>query len=138
MIRTCKGKNEHGRNCGQAPLVDSDFCFWHDPSCEKEAAEARRMGGANHRKEKALQGIYGVDGLETVADIRRILDVAITGVLPLSDSVNRSRVLIQAAGTASRLLETAELENRVRNLEGLLEQRPVQKEKERKRGWWHR
>jgi hypothetical protein len=136
LNRNCRANNERGGPCGQPPLVDSDFCFWHDPASEKEAADARRLGGANHRKEKALQGIYGVGGLETVADIRRILDLAITGVLPLSDSINRARVLIQAASAAARLLETGELEKRVQDIESVVGQRP--KPESKKHSWWQR
>jgi hypothetical protein len=106
------------------------------PGDSVRGGQRTQARGANHNKEKALQGIYGVDGLETVADIRRILDLAITGVLPLSDSINRSRVLIQAAGAAARLLETGELEKRVQDIESVVGQRP--KPEPKKHSWWQR
>ena len=46
MTKTCKALNERREPCRQAPLQDGEFCFWHDPEHEKEATEARRLGGA--------------------------------------------------------------------------------------------
>jgi hypothetical protein len=137
LIRTCKAKNERGEPCRQAPLVDGDFCFWHDPAYEKEATDARRVGGANHKKEQMLQGIYAVDGLESSEEIRRVLDLALVGELALDNSHNRSRVLVQIASAAARLLEVTELQRRVEALESMLVPRLAQ-QNQKKRNWWSR
>ena len=136
MNRGCKALNERGEPCGQQPHTDTGLCFWHDPATEREAAEARRLGGANHNKEKALQGIYGVEGLATPAEIRRVLELALTGELALENSHNKARVLVQVVNAATRLLETTELAQRLEALEGVLT--PRQEQDKSKKKWWRR
>ena len=118
--RTCKGVNETGERCRQAPLSDGDFCFWHDPEHAKEAGEARRLGGLRRRKEKVLEGSYAIEGLENIAQVRRLVEIAVLHTLALENSIARSRALIAAAGTAAKLLEAGELEDRVTRLEAAL------------------
>jgi hypothetical protein len=115
--RTCAFIKQGGERCRQSPLQDEDFCFWHSPEHEKEAAEARRLGGMRRRREKTVEGVYDLEGLETVAGIRRVLDIAVSDALGLENSLNRSRVLISAAAAAARLLEVGELEERLASLE---------------------
>ena len=136
MNRGCKALNERGEPCGQQPHADTGLCFWHDPATEREAAEARRLGGANHNKEKALQGIYGVEGLATPDEIRRVLELALTGELALENSHNKARVLVQVVNAATRLLETTELAQRLDALEGVLT--PRQEQDKSKKKWWRR
>jgi len=38
----CKGLHDKGEPCGQAPLVDADFCFWHRPDYERQAPPAEK------------------------------------------------------------------------------------------------
>jgi hypothetical protein len=115
--RTCAFIKQGGERCRQSPLHDEDFCFWHSPEHEKEAAEARRLGGLRRRREKTVEGAYAIDGIETITAIRRVLEIAILDALGLENSLNRSRVLISAAVAAARLLEVGELEERLASLE---------------------
>ena len=104
-------------------MTDSDFCFWHDPVTQKDADQARALGRSNRKKEHALAGIYEVEGLESVEQIRRVLEVALMGELGMENSHNRARVLIAVASAAARLLEVGELEKRVAGIEAALEPR---------------
>ena len=133
MKRNCSALNEDGGPCGQAPLVGGDLCFWHDPRYEKEAAEARRAGGANHRREQMLQGIYGVEGLETVSQIRRLYDLAVTATLSVEKAADRARLLLAAGKAALDLLQVGEMEGRVQEIEKVLGQRPKPSEDKRRR-----
>ncbi len=121
--RTCTGVNESGERCRQAPLSDGDLCFWHDPKHAEEAAEARRLGGLRRRKEKVVSGSYDIEGLENVGQIRRLVEIAVLDTLALENSIARSRALIAAAGTAAKLLEVGELEERLLALEAAVEPR---------------
>ena len=60
-------------------------------------------------------------GLATIGDIRRIIEIATLDALGLENSVARSRLLIQAALAAARLLEDGELEARLARLEAVLD-----------------
>jgi hypothetical protein len=119
-------------------MQDDGFCFWHSPNHAQEAAEARRLGGLNRKREITLSGVYEVEGLETAAQIRRVLEIALSAELSLENSHNRSRVLIAVATAAARLLETGELEARIDALEGALTPRLAKPEPQSKKSWWGR
>jgi hypothetical protein len=100
-----------------------DFCFWHHPEHTEEAAEARRLGGLRRRKERITQGAYDFEGLESVTQIRRLLEVSVVDTLSLESSIARSRTLAYLAQMALKALEVGELEERVRALEQVTRQR---------------
>lgn len=97
-----------------------DFCLFHSPEHAEDAKEARRLGGLRRRREKTVSGAYDFEGLDSVAAIRCILDIAVLHTLGLDNSLARSRTLIAAAQAATRLLETGELEARIAALEAAL------------------
>ncbi|HXF51200.1 MAG TPA: hypothetical protein VNM43_05930 [Dehalococcoidia bacterium] len=119
-VRSCRGLKDDGQSCGAAPLRGGEYCFWHDPGHAEEAAEARRLGGLRRRRETVVAGTYALEGLGTVGDIRRLLEIAVVDVLALENSVARARTLVYLAQTAVRLLEVGELEERVAALEAAL------------------
>jgi len=116
---TCAGQTPDGRRCRSWPIRGEAYCLWHSPDREEEAAEARRLGGIRRRREKAVSGAYDLTGLDSVAAIRRVLEIATLDSLGLENSLGRSRTLIAAAVAAAKLLETGELEARVAALEAV-------------------
>jgi hypothetical protein len=125
--RTCKSLNDDGGPCRAAPLHDNDFCFVHAPEYADEMAEARRLGGIRRRREKTISSAYDLEGLGTVDQIRRLLEIAALDALGLENSVNRSRTLISAALAAAKLLEIADFADRVSALEAAVGPRLVRK-----------
>ena len=107
-----------------APLHDRPFCFAHDPERATEAAEARRLGGLRRRKEGTIAVAYDLPGLDSVAGIRRLLDVVVTDGIGLDNGIPRLRVLISTAVAASNLLKVGDLEERVAALEDAVAQHP--------------
>ncbi len=89
----------------------------HSPEYAEEIAEARRLGGLRRRREVAVAGAYEFNGLETVADLRRLLQIAALDALGLENSIARARTLGYLVGVAGKLLETGELEERLAALE---------------------
>ena len=120
VTRTCNARNEAGDPCRAAPLVDNEFCFAHSPEQVTEMQEARRLGGLRRRRERTVAGAYEVDALETVAGIRRILEIATLDALGLEQSTARIRLLIAAAQALRGLLETGELEEMVEQFRRVL------------------
>ncbi len=106
-------------------MHESQFCFWHSPDHAEEAKEARRLGGLRRRREKTIEGAYDIEGLETVPQIRRLLQIATTDALGLETSVARVRVLIALVVAAAKLLEVGELEDRLAAVEAALKPRLV-------------
>jgi len=100
-----------------APLHDRPYCFSHDPDRAAEAAEARRLGGLRRKKEGTIAVAYDLPGLDSVAGIRRLLEIVVTDGVGLENGVARLRVLIATAGAATNLLKVGELEDRVAHLE---------------------
>ena len=118
--RGCQARKETGEPCQQAPLHDSEFCFWHSPDHAEEAAEARRLGGLRRRREKTVSGAYDFEGLGDVGQVRRLLEIAALDTLSLENSVARSRTLAYLAQVALKALEVGEFEARLEALEATM------------------
>ena len=115
--KSCAYAKADGQPCRMAPLRDRPYCFSHDPERAADAAEARRLGGAWRRKEGTIAVAYDLPGLDSVAGIRRVLEIATFDLFGLENSIARARTLISAATAAMKLLETGELEARLAVLE---------------------
>ena len=118
--RGCIGFKEDGQPCHAPKLQEGDYCFWHSPEHAEEVAEARRLGGLRRRREVAVSGAFDFVGLETVGDIRRLLEVAVLDTLGLENSIARNRTLAYLATSAIKLLEVGELEQRLASLEAAI------------------
>jgi hypothetical protein len=122
MRRVCSG-SKAGGPCRAAPLIDADFCLWHDPEHADEVAEARRLGGMRRRRDRAVAGAFGINGLKTLEDLQRVLEVGVFDLLGLENSVGRSRALGGLVQVGAKLLETGEFEERLAQLESVMEPR---------------
>jgi len=121
--RRCAGTKPDGQPCQMAPLHDRPYCFAHDPERAAEAAEARRMGGLRRRKEGTIAVAFDLPGLDTVAGIRRLLDIVVTDSGGMENGIARLRVILATARAATALLKVGELEDRLAVLEAALKQR---------------
>jgi len=119
-LASCRFQKDNGERCRATPMHGEDFCFWHHPEHTEEAAEARRLGGLRRRKEKITEGAYDFEGLESVTQIRRLLEVAVVDTLGLESSIARSRTLAYLAQMALKALEVGELEERLATLEHVM------------------
>jgi hypothetical protein len=88
----------------------------HSPD-QQAASAARRLGGLRRRRETAVSGAFVFNGQGTVADIRRLVEIAAVDALELENSNQRSRTLAVLAHAALKLLEVGELQTRVEALE---------------------
>jgi hypothetical protein len=118
--RRCAYAKADGQPCQMAPLRDRPYCFSHDPERAEEAAEARRLGGLRRRKEGTIAVAYDLPGLESVAGIRRLLDIVVTDGVGLENGIARLRVLISTASAATNLLKVGEFEERLTALESVV------------------
>ncbi len=125
MGRRCRAIAEGGQPCNAPPLREHPYCFWHCPDHQTEAQEARRLGGLRRQREATVAGAYDVDGLASVSDIRRLLEIAVTDTLELPNSVARNRTLAYLAQTSLRALEVGEMAQRVAAIESAVAPRPV-------------
>jgi hypothetical protein len=118
--RRCAYAKADGQPCQMAPLHERPYCFSHDPERAEEAAEARRLGGLRRRKEGTIAVAYDLPGLDSVAGIRRLLDIVVTDGVGLENGIARLRVLISTAAAATSLLKVGEFEERLTALEAVV------------------
>ena len=123
-MRRCSGKNAQGGACQATPRGESNLCLWHDPDLAEAAREARRLGGQRRKREVTVQAAYDLEGLGSIPEIRRIVEIVVTDLLGAENTVARARTLLSAAQVAAKLLETGELEDRIEAIESVMEQRP--------------
>jgi hypothetical protein len=114
---------DDGKQCRAGPIAGSDFCFFHSPEHQEEAAEARRLGGVRRRRERVVSSAFDFEGLDTIPKVTRLVEVAVLDTLGLENSVARNRTLAYLAQTAARLLESGQFEERLRNLEEAMQAR---------------
>jgi len=111
-----------------APLKEGEFCWAHSPEHAQEAQEARRLGGLRRKREATLSGAYDLEGLGTVNDIRRVVEIATLDTLGMDNSVSRNRTLLYAALTALKALEVGEVAERLEALEQAVRGRRIDQE----------
>jgi hypothetical protein len=104
-----------------APQIDAPYCWAHDPANAEAAAEARKMGGMRRRREGTLASAFELEGLTSVPQLRRVLEIAAFDALGLENSIARVRALIAIVLAGAKLLETGELEERVAALEAAVQ-----------------
>ena len=117
MRRQCAFRTNTGEPCRLAPLKDSEFCWAHSPEHIKEVQEARRLGGLRRKRESTISRAFQFDTLNSVEDIRRILEVAVFDTLAMENSIARSRTLAYLTQVALHTLELGNLEERIAALE---------------------
>jgi uncharacterized small protein (DUF1192 family) len=121
--RRCAATKADGQPCAMAPLHERPYCFAHDPERAAEAADARRMGGLRRRKEGTIAVAFDLPGLDSVAGIRRLLDIVVTDSVGMENGIARLRVILAAASAATALLKVGELEDRLAVLEAVVANR---------------
>lgn len=124
MKPTCTARTPGEAPCGAAPLRGSTLCFFHHPDYAAEATEARRLGGLRRRREGTIIGAFDLEPLDTVAGVRRILEVAVNDTTSLENGIARNRTLLAAGRVLAELLRDTELEVRIEALERALVRRP--------------
>src|SRR5690606_6714067 len=118
--RKCKQRNDRGDPCGAFPMRGSDYCVFHDPEHAEVVQEARRAGGQRRKREATIATAYDFQGLTSVEEIRRLVEVAAYDALSLENNINRIRALGYLAQVAATLLEKGEMEERLRAIEASL------------------
>jgi hypothetical protein len=123
--RACQAINEKGERCRAAPVRDANFCVFHDPEHAEAVQEARRLGGLRRRKEATVSVVYDFEGLESVPQIRRLIEIAASDTLSMETSLGKVRALGYIAQIATSLLEKGEHEERLQAIEAVLGPRLV-------------
>ena len=111
--RQCDFRFPSGEPCRMAPLHDSKFCWSHSPEHAQEAQEARRAGGHRRKREVTLYGAYDLEGVDNIAGIRRILEIATLDTLSAENDLSRNRTLGYLMQVALKAMEAGDTEERL-------------------------
>jgi hypothetical protein len=114
-------------------MRDSDFCVFHDPEHAETVKEARRVGGQRRKREATLATAFDFEGLTSVRQIRRLVEVAAYDALGLESNIARVRALGYLAQIAVTLVEKGELEERLQAIESAIGPRALPSQKDRRR-----
>ncbi len=118
--KACRGIGSKGGRCRASRLPDSDYCVFHDPEHADAIQEGRRRGGLRRRKEGVLAAALNFEGLSTIEELQRLLEITTMDTLSLENSIARNRALVMIVLARARLLETGEQEERLAALEAAL------------------
>jgi hypothetical protein len=108
-------------------MRESDYCVFHDPDHAEVVQQARSAGGQRRKREATLATAYDFQGLTSIEEIRRLIEVAAFDALGLDNNINRVRALGYLAQIATTLLEKGEMEERMASVEAALGPRLVKK-----------
>jgi hypothetical protein len=128
--KRCVGRTVEGRACNATPR-QSGLCLWHDPDLEEERSAARKLGGQRRKREVTIFAAHDFENLESIAGIRRVLEIVVADLLAKEGTVPRDRALISAAQVAITLLEKGEHADQLEDLLSVLRSRPQEKGKNR-------
>ena len=112
-------------------MRESAYCVFHDPEHAETVAAARQAGGQRRKREATVATAYDIEGLNSVNDIRRLVEVAAFDALSLENSLGRVRALGYISQIAVTLLEKGEMEERLTAVEAALGPRIVRPERRR-------
>ena len=118
--KACRGIGNKGERCRASRLPDSDYCVFHDPEHAEAIQEGRRRGGLRRRREGTLAAALNFEGLSTIEELQRLLEIVTMDALSLENSIARNRALVMIVLARARLLETGEQEERLAALEAAL------------------
>jgi hypothetical protein len=128
----CKAKTDKGESCRAMPMRERDYCVFHDPDHAEVVAQARSAGGQRRKREATLATAYDFQGLTSIDEIRRLVEVAAYDALGLDNSINRVRALGYLAQVATTLLEKGEHEDLARAIEAALGPRLINNKRSRR------
>lgn len=123
MAQRCQETKTNGDACRMRPIRDEAFCFAHHPAHAEDAARARQLGGHRRRRDGITAGAYDLGSLETIDEIRRVIEIGIFDTLGLENSVARSRALFWGCRVLIELRNASGVEERLRALEAVLRPR---------------
>jgi hypothetical protein len=105
----------------------------HDPEIAAEVQEGRRLGGLRRKREGTVAAAFDFEGLETIPQIRRMVEVAALDALSIENSLARVRALGYLEQVAVMLLEKGEHEERLDAIESVLGPRLPQRGQPKRR-----
>ena len=116
MKLRCTAHTKAGRRCSVAAGVDG-LCAFHSPSLGRARAIGRKRGGERQRIGHAADSTPPPAQVQTLGDVVAVLNYTLREALPLENSVQRGRLLVQLAHAFIEAIKAGEYETRLAALE---------------------
>ncbi|MCU0680556.1 MAG: hypothetical protein MUF50_04620 [Planctomycetes bacterium] len=111
----CSYIKKNGGQCEAQSIIDSDFCFFHDPKLENEKKEAQIKGGQSGKV--ILKSPLPIITISKIEDVTLLLSDTINRVRSGEMDVKIANCLGVLSGQLIKAFETAQIENRVEVIE---------------------
>jgi hypothetical protein len=116
--RQCEQIKPNGQRCQAAALAGSPWCYFHDPSKDRQRTAARRAGGRRRSQRAVVLPPDTPDlALTTLADVATLLANTINLVRRGQLDVRVGNCLGYLAATLGRVLEGSDLERQLAELQ---------------------
>ena len=116
--RFCTFIKPDGERCGAYRLHDSPYCYQHDPSKADERTASRSRGGKKSQAD-AIPDWKDIQ-IESITDLQEAVQRVFNGVARGDVHPRTANALAGLGGLLLKLLETADLEERISRLEAEL------------------
>ena len=116
MKLRCTAHTKAGRRCSVAAGVDG-LCAFHSPSLGRARAIGRKRGGERQRIGHAADSTPPPAQVHSLGDVLAVLNYTLREALPLENSVQRGRLLVQLAHAFIEAIKAGEYETRLAALE---------------------
>jgi hypothetical protein len=116
-MNKCKHIKTDGESCQAIAMKGSDYCFSHNPDTQIEKHLAVVKGGLNSKKVNLdLEPL----SIKTPQEVSMLLEDTINGVRSGELPPNIANTIGYLAGHALKALETADLQEKVTELEAVI------------------
>ncbi len=116
----CSFIKPNGERCGANAMVDSPFCFSHNPEAVEAKMEAVVRGGLAARKNgEQLEPIE----IRSVEDVISLIEDTINRIRTTDMSHQQANSIGYLSGIILKALEADSLESRLNNIQNVLERR---------------
>ena len=123
--RQCEHVKPDGERCRAAAMHGSAYCFFHDPEQADKRRGAQQAGGRERCRPMLIASPAGEEApLERVQDVAELLSDTIHQVRRGDLEPRVANAVGYLAGTLLKALQAGELEERVEQLERLLDHQP--------------
>lgn len=122
--KRCNFIKPDGKNCNAWPMSNSEFCFTHNPETRKAKRKAVIKGGkANKRQTVSLEEVK----IENPKDIVILIGKTINEVRRGMVDVKIANCVFYGTGQFIKAFEIADLEERVMNIEKVIEEQNLKR-----------
>lgn len=113
----CKSVKENNEECNSNAVVDSDYCFSHNPQTRAAKQAAVVKGGlASHQPRVSLEEVP----IANVADVVALLARTINEVRANKIDLKAANCIGFLAGHLVKAIEISELENKINKIEKII------------------